>query len=101
MSTNANEILKSLTGGRLTLGKAVRSIRLTSGKKPGPFARQLGISQTYLNDLESDHKEVTTQKAVELATALDYPEQEFIRLAIQDNLARHGWEFEVKLKPVD
>ncbi len=90
MTTNTMKFLNDLTGGPLTLGKAIRSIRLAGGIKQGVFAKNLKVSQSYLSDLENDKKEVSAQQANKFAHILKQSKTQFIRLALQDSLARQG-----------
>ena len=62
MTTNARKYLEKLVG-RLTLGKAIRSIRLGEEESQVEFAKRLGVSKQYLCDLEHDRKIVSARKA--------------------------------------
>lgn len=97
MTAKATELLAELGDGPMTLGRVIRSIRLAEQTKPAPFSRAMGVSVPYLNDLERDLKIVKPGKAYEWAELLNYPPQEFVRLALQDELRREGIEFEVRL----
>lgn len=97
MTTETSKFLIELTG-RLTLGKAVRAIRLCDEKTQGEFACFLGVKQSYLSDLERDQKEVSPKKAAEFAKKLKQSEKQFIRLAIQDSLYRQGLNYLVDIR---
>ncbi len=97
MSTKAIKKL-SVMRGELTLGKAIRSIRLCDKIKQGDFAVLLNVTQSYLSDLENDRKEVSPQKAAAFANLLGYSEKQFIRLALQDSLRRKGFFYEINLR---
>lgn len=90
MTTNTMEFLEELTQGPLTLGKAIRAIRLADGIKQGTFAKKLKVSQSYLSDLENNRKEVSAQQASKFAATLKQSKAQFIRLALQDSLTRQG-----------
>ena len=90
--------INKVTGGRLTLGKAIRSIRLCEETKQGDFAKRLRVAQSYLSDLENDRKEVSPSKAVEFARILGQSEKQFIRLSLQDALHRQGIEYDVDIR---
>lgn len=51
MTINAREHLEKLVG-RMTLGKAIRSIRQSESESQILFAKRLGVSKQYLCDLE-------------------------------------------------
>lgn len=93
MTTKTIATLEKITGGRLTLGKAIRAIRLSQDKKQGDFAKQLQVTQSYLSDLENDRKEVSSQKALGFARIL----KQFVRLALQDALHRQGIHYDIEL----
>ena len=100
MITDAMETLNSITGGRLSLGKTIKSIRLCDGFKQGEFAKLLGVTQSYLSDLEHDRKEVSAQKSAEFAKTLGQSEKQFIRLALQDALVRQGFKYQVDIHDI-
>ena len=97
MSTKAAKALKKMAGD-LTLGKALRAIRLSDEMSQGELAAMLEVTQSYLSDLEHDRKEVSPQKAVAFAEILGHSEKQFIRLAIQDSLRRKGLPYEVEIR---
>ncbi|MAZ77200.1 MAG: transcriptional regulator [Legionellaceae bacterium] len=90
MTTNTMKFLEELTGGPLTLGNAIRAIRLADEIKQGAFAKKLRVSQSYLSDLENNRKEVSAQQAAKFAGILRQSKSQFIRLALQDSLTRQG-----------
>ena len=79
-----------MTGGRLTLGKAIRAIRMSEEIPQGVFAKKLKITQSYLSDLENGRKVVSAKKASEFARILKHSERQFIRLTLQDGLSQQG-----------
>lgn len=95
MTTEAMKTLEKISGGSLTLGKALKAIRRSDDIKQGEFADILGVTQSYLSDLENDRKEVSPQKAVEFAVSLGQSKKQFIRLALQDALSRQGLHYEI------
>ena len=98
MITKAMKTVNSITGGRLRLGKAIRAIRLCDEIKQFDFANTLKVTQSYLSDLENNRKEVSPQKAAKFARILKQSQRQFIRLAIQDALARQGLNYEVEIR---
>ena len=100
MSISAKKKLEQITGSRLTLGGAIRAIRLSEGHKQGKFAQLLGVTQSYLSDLENDRKEVSSQKALQFAKILKQSKKQFVRLALQDALSRQGIYYEIELRDV-
>jgi len=98
MTTKTMKFLNNVTGGPLTLGKAIKAIRLCDGYKQGEFAKKLKVSQSYLSDLENNRKEVSPQQAIKFARILKQSKAQFIRLALQDALTRQGLKYEVEIR---
>lgn len=96
-SSKAMRMLEKLSNGRLTLGEAIRAIRQCDDIKQVDFAKKLGVTKSYLSDLENDRKEVSPRKAAEFAKILKNSEKQFVRLAIQDMLERQGLHYDVQL----
>ena len=100
MSINAHTYLQNLLDERMSLGMAIRSIRECDNISQGELSSKLGVTQSYLSDLENNRKQVSPKKAAEFATTLDQSQKQFIRLAIQDALERSGLHYEVDIKDV-
>ena len=71
-------------GKPLTLGDSINAIRLCDELTLKEFAEKLGISVSYLSDIEHGRKFVSPKKACEYAEKLGYSITEFVRLALQD-----------------
>ena len=101
MSTNSKseavKFLEDITGGPLTLGNLLASIRLGDGKSQAEFSRQLGISKSHLCDIEKGRKRVSPERAVKFAHILGYSEKQFLRLALQDIVEDLELELTVQL----
>lgn len=92
------EKLEAITGGPLTLGKLIWSIRMSDDISQVDFAKKLKISKQHLCDIEHGRKAVSVKLAAEYATKLGYSEKQFVRLALQDELDRAGLMFEVEIR---
>lgn len=95
--SSARKSLERLAGGPLTLGMALRATREGECLQQAEFARVLGISKSSLCDIEHGRKPVSAARAAEFARLLGYSEQQYVRLALQDELTRAGLRFEVEL----
>ena len=95
--SKAMKFLENLTGGPLTLGGLIWSIREGEEMSMTSFAELLGISRSHLNDIEKGNKAVSPQKAVEYAKILGYSELQFVRFALQDLLNRYDLPYSVEL----
>ena len=91
------KILEDMTGGPLSLGELLWSIREGEELSMAAFAKQLGMSRSHLNDIEKGNKPVSPHKAAEYAHVLGYSEQQFVRLALQDLLNRFGLSYSVEV----
>jgi len=96
MNTNAREFLEKSVGV-LSLGKALRAIRLSDEETQTAFAKKIGISVQYLCDLEHDRKIVSPKKAQEFAKSLGYPHEQFVALALQDSLNHYNIPMHVEV----
>ncbi len=92
----AKEILMKKLG-RLTFGKMLRAIRLGEGETQKEFSAKLDMSKQQLSDIENDRKSVSPQSAAAYADMLGYSVDQFIKLSIQDNLAKYGLYYRVDL----
>src|SRR3990167_3332457 len=99
MTINARKYLEG-SSGRLTLGRTLRSIRLSEGESQTDFSKKLKVSTQYLCDLEHNRKIVSAKKAKHFAEILGYSIEQFIALAIQDSLEYDGIHMSVKVKAV-
>lgn len=97
MSTNAKQYLEK-TRGKLTLGSAMRSIRLCEEESQTTFAKKLKVSTQYLCDLEHNRKIVSPKKAKKFAEILGYSPEQFVALAIQDSLNHYRIRMTVEVK---
>ena len=97
MSINARRYLDKVRG-KLTLGSAIRSIRLCDEKSQTAFAKKLKVSTQYLCDLEHNRKIISPKKAKKIAEILGYSPEQFVALAIQDSLDRDRIRMLVEIK---
>ena len=98
MTKKTLDLLEEITGGPLSLGGLMKSIRLSDELTQVEFAKQLKISKQHLCDIERGRKYVSPKLASQYADKLGYSQKQFIRLALQDELNRSGLHFEVEIK---
>lgn len=72
--------------GPLTFGSALRSIRLGDELSLEAFASRLGVSRTFLCDVEQGRRRVSIARAAEWGRLLGYGEAQFVELALQAEL---------------
>ena len=92
------KFLEDITGGPLTLGKFLQSIRLGEEMSQVEFADQLGISKSHLCDIEKGRKLVSPERAANYAKILRYSPKQFVRLALQDQVEKAGLKFKIKIE---
>ena len=97
MSINARQYLEKIAG-KLTLGTAIRAIRLAEKESQTAFAKKLKVSTQYLCDLEHNRKIVSAKKANKFAQLLGHSPEQFVALAIQDSLNHDGIHMLVEIK---
>ena len=94
----AMKFLENITGAPLSLGKFLHSIRMGEEMSQVEFAGQLGISRSHLCDIEKGRKLVSPERAVIFAKILKYSSEQFVRLALQDQVEKAGLKFKVKIE---
>ena len=97
MSISAKKYLEKVSG-KLTLGTAIRAIRLAEEETQTAFAKKLKVSTQYLCDLEHNRKIVSAKKAKKFAEVLGHSPEQFVALAIQDSLNHDGIHMLVEIK---
>ena len=97
MSDKSMAFLENLTGKKMTLGNLLWSVRECEEMTQAEFAKTLGVSRQYLCDVERGRRTVSTKAAADFADTLGYSSMQFIRLAIQDDLDKNGFHFDVEI----
>jgi transcriptional regulator with XRE-family HTH domain len=97
-TSNAMKLLAELSGGPLTLGRAIESIRKSEELSQQACAKNLGVSKSHLCDVEKGRKIVSPERAAKWARILGYPESVFVRLAIQAELDAAGLKYRVEIE---
>jgi antitoxin HigA-1 len=94
----AMKLLEKITGGPLTLGRAIESIRKGEELSQDECARKLGISKSHLCDVEKGRKTVSPERAAKWARILGYPESVMVQLALQGELDAAGLKYRVEIE---
>lgn len=95
---DAVDFLESMTGGPLTFGRLIYSIRMGDEISQVDFARKLGISKAYLCDIEKDRRSVSTARAWAWGKKLGYSPEQFLELALEVELRKNGLDYKVNLE---
>lgn len=96
--SDAVKFLENLSGGPLNLGEFIESIRLGEEFSQIKFAEKLEISKSHLCDIEKGRKPVSAARAAEFAKKLGYSPEQFVRLALQDELNRSGLKLKINIE---
>ena len=96
--SNAMKLLAKLSGGPLTLGRAIESIRMSEEHSQLDCAKKLGVSKSHLCDVEKGRKTVSPVRAAKWARILGYPESVLVQLAIQAELDAAGLKYKVEIE---
>ena len=97
-NSDTNVFLASLTGGPLTFGQLLASLRQADETGLAAFAATLGISRQHLHQLETGQKSVSPERAVRFARLLGQSESYFLQLALQDLANSSGITTSVEVK---
>ena len=82
----------------LSFGGFIESIRLGDEITQVDFAKKLGISRSHLCDIEKGRKSVSVAKAAKYAKILKYSKEQFVRLALQDEVHRAGLKMNISVE---
>ena len=96
--SDAVKFLEELSGGPLSLGQLIESMRQAENMPQTKFAEKLGISKSHLCDIEKGRKAVSAAKAAEFAKTLGFSNHQFVRLALQDELNRSGLALKINIE---
>ena len=87
--------LEAISGEVLTLGGLLRAIREGEALSQRAFAEQLGVSRQYICDIEHRRRFVSAKAAYQYAQLLGYSPEQFVRLALQDELNNANIPYEI------
>ncbi len=96
-TSNAMKLLEKVTGGPLTLARAIEAVRKSEELSQDACAKKLGVSKSHLCDVEKGRKTVSPERAAKWARILGYPESVLVRLAIQAELDAAGLKYRVEI----
>lgn len=96
--SDARSFLEHLRGGPLTFGRMLASIRQADEIVQADLARRMGISRANLCDLENGRRSVTVERAAQFARVLGYSVNQFVAVAVEDQLRKAGLKVRVRLE---
>jgi len=96
--SEAVQQLETSLGRPLTLADLIKAIREGEAMSRAEFARQLGVSQSHLTDIEEQRKAVSPERAAKFAKVLGYSAEQFVKLALQAEIDRAGLKLRVDVR---
>ncbi|MGD0694069.1 MAG: helix-turn-helix transcriptional regulator [Terriglobia bacterium] len=96
--SDARRFLESVRGGPLTFGGMISSIRLADGVQQVELARKMKISRAHLCDIEHGRRSVSVDRAAQFARVLGYSANQFVAVAVEDQLRKAGLKVKVRLE---
>jgi transcriptional regulator with XRE-family HTH domain len=96
--SDAIRFLESITGGPLTLGRALESFRKCDDASLEQYAKRLGISRSNLCDIEKGRKLVSPERAAKFAKILGHSVNVFVSLALQASVDSAGLKLKVNVE---
>jgi len=94
----ARKYLATLRNAPLSFGRLIESTRLCDEISQVELARRVGVSRAYLCDIEKGRRSVSPELAAHFAKELGYSVNQFVALAVEDQLKKAGFAFKVKLE---
>lgn len=94
----ARRYLTRLRGRELSFGEMIESLREADAVAQTTLARKLKISRAHLCDVEKGRRSVTPERAIQFAKALGYSVDQFVAVALEDQLRRAGLHRKVRLE---
>lgn len=83
---------------QLSLADVLEAIRDDLELTKVQMSEKLGLSKGHYGNVVNGKEPVSVKRAAEWAQLLQYPEQQFVRYALQDLLNRHELHYKVDLR---
>jgi|SoiMethySBSTD1v2_1073268.scaffolds.fasta_scaffold1356639_2 transcriptional regulator with XRE-family HTH domain len=96
-NTEAMKFLEALRGGPLSVGQMIESVRRTDDISQVELARRMKISRAHLCDIEKGRRTVHPERAAAFARVLGYSVNQFVAVAVEDELRKAGLAVRVRL----
>lgn len=94
----ARKYLQKLRGRPLTFGKMIESLRKSDEISQVELAQKMDFSKAQLCDIEKGRRSVNPETAARFAKVLGYSVNQFVSVAIEDQLRKAGLKLKVELK---
>jgi len=94
---SAADYLEKLMGSPLTFGGALSALRESEGETLSQFAERLSVTRMHSSDIEHGRRTVSLGRAGKFATVLGPSQEQFVRLALQDQVRDAGLNLRVEV----
>jgi transcriptional regulator with XRE-family HTH domain len=92
-STSTKQSLKmveKMTGGPMTFGAALKANRLSEEMSQEDVGEKIGVSRQYIHQLEVGDRSPSVEQAIKLAKVFGMIEDQFVELALQNQVEKAG-----------
>lgn len=97
-SVEAEKFLMSLIKRPIRFGSMIRSLRKCDEISQVELAKKMGVTRAYLCDVEKGRHVPTIDLALRMAKVMGYLPEQFVSMALQDQLDKAGLKMRVELK---
>lgn len=94
---NLSSLLEEIRGEKFSFSSILRAYRTREDLTQQELAEKLGVTKSYISDLENKRRLVTVEQATIFAKKLKEPEKIWVEVALQDMLNRAGVAGTVKI----
>ncbi len=94
----ARKYLASLRGEPLTFGRMIESIRKADEISQVELSQRMRMSRAHLCDIEKGRRFVSPDRAASFAKVMGYSIDQFVSLALEDQLTKSGLTYKVTLR---
>lgn len=84
-----------------SFGDLISTFRMCDEMSQAELAQVLGVSESYLSDIENGEKIVSPGTAAAWAATIGYPATVFVERALQDQLDRDGVKMKVNVEATE
>ena len=96
--SKAMALLNEIVDEPMTFASTLRMIRETDELSQAEVARRVGVTRAHICDIEKGRKLVSPERAARFAKVLGYGPEQFVRLALQDQVQAAGLKLRVKVE---
>ncbi len=96
--SSARKVIEKIRKGPLTFGRMIESLRTCDEISQVDLSKKMGMSKSYLCDIEKGRRSITPELAARFAKVMKYDVKHFVSLAIEDMLHRAGLKMKVVLE---